>query len=382
MVDTGFSRSIFLSREVSHFLLNAWMLQDHPEMDLAKRTTFAAPAVDALIINEALYLDPAVGLYGTRLTQILADNNPILSRLRQDSILRDLPLSTEEYIGKLGMALDQTRDFLLRSLSEHRPLGPYNYFHFLESPLSMFIRETDRLLNRVRTSSPEINAAWSGLRGIAPFVLSVFLSVEIYKELGLPTLSSTLALPIAREISLDELVEVIPDRNVFIREMIDSLVATRAGWPSGTQTVPVPNFTKICEQGCSNSAELIERAIDLRNDKNCDAFRRELWRIFDDWCENPVEPISKRAVTRLFDASAELVLSVDSSLMNKFARSTFNVLLMTPLWLIDPIFSTLGKLGFAFAKDFKAHREAASRFAWLFFIYENLQMPKGDVGSR
>src|SRR5260370_14846972 len=92
MVSSVGVHDIALSREVSHFLLNAWLLQDHPKLDAAKRAPFAQPTVDALIINETLYLDPAVGLYKTKLTDQSMDNSPILHRLRREKIVKSLPI--------------------------------------------------------------------------------------------------------------------------------------------------------------------------------------------------------------------------------------------------------------------------------------------------
>lgn len=371
---------ITLSREVSHFLLNAWLLQDHPELDAAKRSHFALPTVDALIINETLYLDPAVGLYRTKLTDQLMDTSPILQKLRREKIVKPLPIQDADYRRMLEAALDDTTAFLLRMLTEGRPLRAYNYFYLLESPLSVFVRESDLLLSAVKDAHPKIKMAWPRLRGFAPFVLSVYLGIRVYRDLGLPTLSSPLAHPFVAEILSAEFQDYFEGGTPLVRQMIDSLVAAQSGLDRACPAVRVPDFTAICSHECSSSIDLIERALTLRSDRHCQAFRRELWSVFDHWRESPCEPLTQAILRRYNDATHELVQSLDRSLMRRFADSTFTVLLTAPLAMLDPVSSLVGKAGIGLAREMWSQRRAKERFGWLFFTYENLRLPNQDVG--
>ena len=62
-----------LSRELSHFLLNTWFLQEHTKIDNAKRIHFGIPTIEAFIINENLYYDSSIGFYQTYLKKAVSN---------------------------------------------------------------------------------------------------------------------------------------------------------------------------------------------------------------------------------------------------------------------------------------------------------------------
>ncbi len=381
MVSELQNKDVLLSRELSHFLLNVWFLQDHQEIDNAKRVHFGLPAIEAFIINENLYYDPSIGFYQTYLKKAVFQENPLLNKLIERKIIRKLPINDEDYESIFQQSIQDTIEFVSNNILENpKKRRYYNYFHLLESPLSLFVKESDLFLQPIWNASQKIKKAQNYLRGIVPFIFSSFLSINIFKVTGIPFLTSRLALPFLEEITTESLITAIPSKHAQIREMIDALIKERNSVFITPKTINIPDFTAICQFGTKNNKELLENAIEIRENQYCKDFREVLWEVFNNFRDDPLNSPNEIILEKYRETMDELIVSIDKSIKSRIKKTTLNLLITSSISVfLDPLSSLIASMGVSSLQESLDVKSIRKKHGWFFLIYNNMKLPKEDV---
>jgi hypothetical protein len=373
----------FLCREMSHFLLNAWFLQDHPELDAAKRAAYTGPCVDALVLNEHLYYDPSIDLDRSFFLNAILDNNPLFRRLSESNLVSPLPIPPAEYDALRELAVKDTVTFVSNLLNQRKRRRYYNYAHLLESPLSFFVQESDQLLTSVRNASSGIKNSWNYLRGVVPFIYSSCLCWNVYKETGIPFVASRLSQPFIDELATNEFQEQIPVLASASRQAIDALIRERNMEINATFSVDTIGFDAICGHHAASSKDAIENALSLRIQTNCKHFRKAFWRIIETAREDPQRSPSDIAREEYRNAKDAILGSAAPDVLKRLKSFVVQTMINVPISLVlDPIASLLTSIGVTATTETIALSAQRARYGWFYFIYNNLELPKPDIGAE
>jgi hypothetical protein len=366
---------------MSHFLLNAWYLQDHRELDGRKQAAYGKPFVDAFILNDHLFYDPSIALYQTRLKSSMFSDNPVFSELIRRDILKQLPIDEAYYKEVVAQCIRATADFVRDLVRHPRKRSYYNYFHLLESPLSLFVRESDLILDEIWAADPELLSHKNYLRGVVPFVFSSFLCTTLHDATGLPFLASQLAIPFLKEIAEERVAKASLDKEAAVRQMVAAVLEEHGATVCHERRFIIPDFTAICRRNHGSSVDLLQNALRLRDDRCCQVFRNTIWEVFEQSQADMTASPNDILIEKYRRAMEQVVLTDSRSFRDALKTATVTLLVTSPLTaFLDPVSASLASLSVTAATEYLRQRRHTKRYGWVFFLYSSINFPGPDIG--
>ena len=374
--------NVLLSREMSYFLLS----HNGAESTFSgKQVNFGIPCIEALILYDSLYVDPSIGLYSDFVHESLRESE-FFRTLKKTGVVKLPALSDNEFeeiiksvYNKLSNYIERRRDGKFTSVV---PKFDYNYL--LESPWSVFVRETELVLDIRRVERLENKILYKRANanispGMIPFIVSAILAVDQANILNIPVLLSPLTKPFIDDISKFSFIEI--NRHLLAKNIANELFRFTQNWRKDMQKVTIPSFSAICTDGARNKSEILERALEIRNLDYARVFRKKINELVEYTANESDEQIRKKIRTEIDEAADCIVREARPDLKKSLKRITLSFIITSPITLIfDNILLGIGgNIGATITQELIHESIKHRKYGWLYYLLELQQFPRSSI---